>query len=124
MTKRRFELLSLVRKRCDSRGSSESFLARDEVRVNGDVLILEEENTYFDGVSKKKILYLKIYPQEEIIKLEGLTSELKSTDTAREFEKLKRDIIAKSEERRGEEPIFGGKNLEGLDQPRTKRSQE
>ena len=115
--------MSLVRKRCNSFVWSESYLANDEVRAN-EILIIEEENTYFDGVSKKKILYLKIYPQEEIIKLEGLTSELKSTDTAREFEKLKRDIIAKSEERRGEEPIFGGKNLEGLDQPRTKRSQE
>ena len=76
-------------------------------------MIFEEEKNYFDDVLKKKNLHLKMNPQDQITKLEGLARKTKSTDTAREYEKLKRDMIAKSRERHGEEAIFGDENLEG-----------
>ena len=74
-------------------------MAKGDIGVNGNELIFEEEKNYFDDVLKEKNFHLKMNPQDQIIKLEGLARKTKSTDTAREYEKLKRDMIAKSEER-------------------------
>merc|ERR1712087_566774 len=98
--------------------------AKGDIEVHANELIFEEEKNYFDHVLKEKNLHLKMNPQDQIIKLEGLARKTKSTDTAREYEKLKRDMIAKSKERHGKKPIFGGKNFEGRHEPMTKRSQE
>ena len=42
--------------------------------------------------------------------------------TARAYEKLKREMIAKADERHVEEDMFVGENLEGRREPKTKRN--
>ena len=54
-----------------------------------------------------------MYPQDKIIKLEQLMNDINGDVTARTYEKLKREMIAKSDERHVEEDMFGGENLEG-----------
>ena len=65
-----------------------------------------------------------MFAQDQIIELEGLLNDVNDDVTACTYEKLKQEMIAESEERHVEEEVFGGENLEGRDQPRTKRSHE
>ena len=51
--------------------------------------------------------------QDQIIKLEGLVNDVQDDVTARTYEKLKREMIAKKQKMHVEENMFGGKNLEG-----------
>ena len=58
------------------------------------------------------------------MKLEGLVNDVKDDVTARAYEKLKQEIIVKSDERHVEEDMFVGKNLEGRHEPKTKESRK
>jgi hypothetical protein len=53
---------------------------------------------YFDAESKSKIIYLKMFVQDRIIELEGLLNDVEVDVTARTYGKLKREMIAKSDE--------------------------
>ena len=91
--------------------------------ISGNVFSFEKEMSYFDVQSKLKNIYLKLDFQDETIELEGLMNDINDDVTARAYEKLKQEIIAKSEERHVEEDMFDGENLEGRHETRTKRSQ-
>ena len=53
-----------------------------------------------------------MFVQDRIIELEGLLNDVEDSDdvTARTYEELKREMIAKSDERHVEEDMFVGEN--------------
>ena len=90
--------------------------------IKGNAFSFEKEMNYFDVESKSKNIYLKMFAQDRIIELEGLLNDVEVDVTARTYGKLKREMIAKSDERHVEEDMFVGENLEGRREPKTKRS--
>ena len=91
--------------------------------IKGNAFSFEKEMNYFDVESKSKNIYLKMFVQDQIIELEGLLNDVKDDVTARTYGKLKREMIAKSDETHVEEDMFVGENLEGRRELNTKRSQ-
>ena len=75
--------------------------------------------SYFEDESKLKFYHFKhlqekqLDSRDQIIKLEGLVNDVEEDVTARTYEKLKREMIAKIEKVHVEDDIFAGKNLEG-----------
>ena len=89
------------------------------MKVNKNPCIFEYEMGYFEEESKLKFYHFKHLQEkqqdsrDQIIKLEGLVNDVEEDVTARTYEKLKREMIAKKQKMHVEENMFGGKNLEG-----------
>ena len=96
-------------------------MVNGELSVKGNLFSFEKEMSHFDVKSKLKKIYIKMYPQDQTIELEGLMNDINDDVTARAYEKLKREMITKSEERHVEVDMFSGENLEGRHEPKTKR---
>ena len=88
--------------------------------INGNPSSFQKEMNYFDVGSKSKNIYLRMFAQDEIIELEGLLNDVEVDVTVRTYRKLKREMIAKSDERHVEEDMFVCENLEGRREPKTK----
>jgi len=99
-----------------------NLLVNGDMSIYGNAFSFEKEMNYFDVKSKSKNIYLKMFDEDQIIELEGLLNDAKDDVTARTYGKLKREMIAKSDERHVEEDMFVGENLEGRREPKTKRS--
>ena len=97
-------------------------MANGDIGIQGNAYSFEKEMNYFDVESKSKNIHLKMFVQDRIIELEGLLNDVEVDVTARTYGKLKREMIAKSDERHVEEDMFVGENLEGRREPKTKRS--
>ena len=101
-----------------------NLLVNGDMSINGNASSFQKEMNYFDAESKSKNIYLKMFVQDQIIMLEGLMNDVEDDVTARTYEKLKREMIAKIEKIYIEKDMFGGKNLEGRNYPKTEWSRK